>query len=342
MNSTAAESDPIRRLPASADQVGAAAITPLTHQQFLERRISRRQHRRSAATTMVPSVRIPGLTASAAKALERDDPREFHWRTATALLNHSPGAVVNGFSAALRHGLRLPARLADPRTVSVNAPPGRTRLRRRGVVSTSHKYKEHQVVTDASTGHLLTSPCQTLLEILPELSNTEFIVAADGAVCFHQDGYFTRTPPLVSREDYRDFIGRSAGARHIRRFRDLFDRVRVGSDSAMETRLRLLLEDYGITGLHPGYTVRDGARIAFQADLALPHLRISIQYDSALHHNDPTQVTRDIDRARRTESAGWVEVRVHAADLTRQEWHDGRLLPVAVARVLDAMAARNR
>lgn len=165
----------------------------------------------------------------------------------------------------------------------------------------------------------------------------DLVAAGDGLLNTHADGYDVGRPPLCTPEDLRRYLRAHRGARGIRAFERAVSRMRPGSDSPPETFLRLACEDHGIDGLVPGLAVRDArGLLAFQADLALPRLRLSIQYEGA-HHDRPQQVRRDVERARRTAEAGWIEVRITAADLREAVWCAGSRMPRAVAIILRAI-----
>ncbi|WP_295121453.1 hypothetical protein [uncultured Leifsonia sp.] len=93
-------------------------------------------------------------------------------------------------------------------------------------------------------------------------------------------------------------------------------RIRQGADSRPESLLRLLLEEYGFTGLdvnHP-VTVRQG-RLVLHPDLSIPHRRLAFEYEGDGHRVDQRQWHTDIERRDLLEAEGWHVVRVTARDL---------------------------
>jgi very-short-patch-repair endonuclease len=80
----------------------------------------------------------------------------------------------------------------------------------------------------------------------------------------------------------------------------------------------------------PQYEVRRGNDFLGRVDLALPELKIAIEYEGAYHFEE-TQIVRDDARYARLREAGWTVIRVSAADL--------RDLDGVVARVLAAVRA---
>lgn len=195
-------------------------------------------------------------------------------------------------------------------------------------MTTRRRYAPEDLTTVA--GVRVTTPLQTLFELLPLLSPGAFVEAADGVLNTHEVGYDAGRPPQATLAEVAEFVHRHRGRRNIRRFAQAMERARPGSDSAPETRLRLLYDDHGIRHLVPGLAVFDERGVLqFQADLADEKHRISIQYEGG-HHDAPGQAARDVRRARRTEELGWIEVRITKEDLTAQRWVDGVLLPVPV------------
>lgn len=87
--------------------------------------------------------------------------------------------------------------------------------------------------------------------------------------------------------------------------------VRVGSLSRPETHLRLLL----VAARLPEPQINLAAD-GLLLDLAWPDLRVCVEYEGD-HHRDPGQFRRDIRRIERLVDAGWIVIRVTAADLYR-------------------------
>ena len=87
------------------------------------------------------------------------------------------------------------------------------------------------------------------------------------------------------------------------------------AESPKESELRVLLIGHGITDLACQEVVRDGeGRFVGRVDLAIPHLRIAIEYEGD-HHREKAQWRRDQKRRRALEALGWVYIHVTQADL---------------------------
>lgn len=86
---------------------------------------------------------------------------------------------------------------------------------------------------------------------------------------------------------------------------------RAESPPESRCRVRLRLAGYDVV---PQHEVHDGRGFVARVDLALPALRIAIEYDGAWH-GDGRQVARDRERLNRLREAGWLVVHVTAATL---------------------------
>ena len=83
--------------------------------------------------------------------------------------------------------------------------------------------------------------------------------------------------------------------------------------SPPESELRLLLHTAGIMVVPQHWVMRDGEVVA-RVDLALPDLRLAIEYDGQWR-SDPNQLTRDRRRLREINQAGWYVYHVTRDDL---------------------------
>ncbi|WP_143588062.1 hypothetical protein [Tersicoccus phoenicis] len=161
----------------------------------------------------------------------------------------------------------------------------------------------------------------------------------DAIVCAHPDDRPAprRTLSTPTRLEERCA---SSHARGVRAARAALALVRVGSDSAPETQLRLLVVRAGLPEpeLNVVLVIPGQWRRVFP-DLAFRQHRVCVQYDGA-HHADPLQHRLDIERTDLTVAAGWVEVRISADDLRVVVPHRSGLVPRAVVKVEDALRAQ--
>ncbi|GGH60811.1 hypothetical protein [Rothia aerolata] len=167
-------------------------------------------------------------------------------------------------------------------------------------------------------GVLITSVERTVFDLSHELSPYQLVQLIDGAINAH--GGYRTIEPLTSIDKLFALCRNHRGERGVKKLKLCLQRARVGSDSAQETLLRLLLEDHGVKDLALNKAVYgEHGELLFQADLAVEKERISIQYEGE-HHSGVEQMQKDIHRQRRTESMGWKEVRIVSKDLYQSEF----------------------
>jgi hypothetical protein len=116
------------------------------------------------------------------------------------------------------------------------------------------------------------------------------------------------------------------GAARVRRAVPLVD---PRAASAPESRVRVALVLAGLAPI-PQYEVRvDG--IVSRFDFAWPEAKVALEYEGAYHFEEG-QIVRDDERIGRLRAAGWIVIRISAADL--------RDLDAVVRTVQAALAAR--
>jgi hypothetical protein len=254
---------------------------------------------------------------------------------ARALTARFPGVVISHRSAALLHRLRIPERWEIAPELWLTRTDNARSLRRPGVVCRRTRLTPQEVVR--IDGVPVTSPVRTFLDVCGELSVTEAVIIADGLIDAHRWGIHRGTAPLCRPGEIGTALRGRQGRRGVRTARAAAERMRVGSDSPGETRLRLVLEDHGIQDLvldHP-LLGPDGTLLA-QPDLALERHRLSLQYEG-VHHDRAEQRVIDIRRLRATESVGWREIRICARDLHQHVTTTRGRVPMAVSLVWEAM-----
>lgn len=137
-----------------------------------------------------------------------------------------------------------------------------------------------------------------------------------------------RMPALASVEELvRVIPERARGAARARRA--LAD-IRIGAESPMETRLRLLLIRAGLPEPHLNPEVE-----GLHPDLLYPQWRLILEYEGDHHRTDPKQWRRDIWRREVFQAAGYRVMQVHAADVLAEPEH-------FLARVSRAIAQQQK
>jgi hypothetical protein len=145
------------------------------------------------------------------------------------------------------------------------------------------------------------------------LSVEELVVAGDFAIT--GDEPYSGAAPPTTRELLDGALHRHGRHRGVRNLRLAAERVRYGSLSPQETRVRLALEDAGLPRPELNYRVAgpDG-RIAAMIDLAYPDHRVAIEYLGDHHRATASAYRDDIHRREWLVARGWEVIFVTAAD----------------------------
>lgn len=213
-----------------------------------------------------------------------------------------PGHYFSGLTAARLHDLYVPARLATSRIVHVTAITPARAPRTRGVAG--RRVEAGHVEVGFIGAVPVISPVDTWCEIAQVLTIAELVEMGDGLV--------RRVRPVATMDQLADAVARSDGRRGCRRLRAAFARVRPGTDSRQETRLRLYIADAGLPEPLVNYEIRDrnGYFLAL-GDLVYPEWKVLVEYDGSHHFASEEQGHHDVDRLDLLMADGWRVIRVH-------------------------------
>lgn len=87
---------------------------------------------------------------------------------------------------------------------------------------------------------------RTWLDLASLLSIDELVAAGDSIIVEHGEDFPVPRRPLATVSDLQKIVGRHPGMRGVKKARLALDLVRVGSDSAPETMMRLALVRAGL------------------------------------------------------------------------------------------------
>jgi very-short-patch-repair endonuclease len=240
-----------------------------------------------------------------ADAYQADDHRM--WCDAVAL-RLPAGAAIGGLSAAYLHGVDL---LPRDSPVSVTLP-GTARVRPHPRVAVTYA----DLPTDDVTRFAalpLTTGVRTAFDLGRRLPRTEALVALDALL--HRK--VVRPATLAG---YLDGHPRWPG---LTQLRELLAVAEPRTESAMETRLRLILLDAGLPPLTAQHAVRTAnGRHLGRVDLAYPDWRIAIEYEGD-HHRERPHFRRDITRLNALRAHGWLVLRFTADEVSQ---HPGQVV----------------
>lgn len=279
--------------------------TAFSTRSALEAGVSRRRLRASDLDTPFRGVRAPaGSTIAASPAAE-------HRRTAFLALcgayceRAAPDEFFSHVTAARIWDLSLPSTLEERRGLDVavfapaNPPQGEGVRGHRLSRATSLKTRE---------GLPCVPPVEAWVELAALLSVGDLIVAGDALM--------RRKHPLAAPEQIVDALARSFRRPGTRRLRAAALLIRPGTDSPMETNMRLVLIRGGLPEPQIGYTVhdRDGFFVG-TPDLAYVEEKIALDYEGDIHRVNKSTFREDIERREMFQDAGWRHIRVTNAHL---------------------------
>lgn len=208
------------------------------------------------------------------------------------------GAAFAEMSAAVLWGVPL----RPPPEVTAFVPPGLHVRNRTGMI-----VRRIQLMADEVTdilGPSVTTPVRTAFDLAHRLPRVEAVIALDAML--HKRLIYQDT--LAAYVDARrgDF-----GAGVARQIVGLAD---PSAESAMETRLRLVLLDGGLPPPVSQFRVMNGRRIVARLDFAYPDAMLVLEYDGD-HHRDRTTFRFDLERQNELRLLGWTVLRFTADDV---------------------------
>lgn len=155
-------------------------------------------------------------------------------------------------------------------------------------------------------GFRTTSLVRTLFDLSRRLSLVEAVVMADMAL--HAE--------LVDRIELSNWIDSNRGRQGVRAARRVLDLAEAGTESPMETRLRMLLVLNGLPRPDVQATLRDdGGAFLGRPDLYYREHKLGIEYDGEFHR---LSLVEDNRRQNRLLSAGISLLRFTASDVLRR------------------------
>jgi len=207
------------------------------------------------------------------------------------------GAAFSGLTAAWLHGLDVAP--CNPIEVTIPEPIG---TRRRAGASVSRTALSREEIVQRR-GLPATSALRTVVDLGGRDPLIEGVVAAD--MFLHAE--------LVSMDKLRAYIAEHPGAKGIARLRRVVDLAEPKAESAMETRLRMLLVLARLPRPEVQVSIHDDqGRFLGRPDLLYLTQRLAIEYDGGNHRD------RMVDDNRRQNGligAGFRLLRFTAADV---------------------------
>ncbi|MCL2315826.1 MAG: hypothetical protein FWC46_01905 [Actinomycetia bacterium] len=263
------------------------------------------RHEALAAGVTPAQLRGPGVHTVFRGVFTIADPAGLSTRARAALALAGPQALVCGTTALALLGVALPD--ARPtQTVHVWVPPSRGLITVPGICG--HRDTLSLRPKQVMSGIVAVNPAECWLQAAQATSVADLVVLADGLT--------RRRDPLLELDDLREVLEGAAGRRGVRAARAALALAREGTDSPMETVLRLALVGSGLPCPivnHPLRGPRGG--VLYFLDMAYPDALVGVEYDGAGHVGNPAQMRRDQARRRWIEDRGWRLITATAIDL---------------------------
>ncbi|WP_168625524.1 hypothetical protein, partial [Cryobacterium sp. BB307] len=159
-------------------------------------------------------------------------------------------------------------------------------------------------------GVRVTPPVETWIQLASLLGVHDLVVAGDALV--------RRKRPLSTTAELTEAAVNARRRPGVRRLRAAALVVRPGTDSPMESRLRMLIVQAGLPEPLVGHTVfDDGGNWVGTPDLAYPEHRVALEYEGDIHRIDQLTFRSDIERRERFYDARWRIIRVVKDHLDR-------------------------
>jgi very-short-patch-repair endonuclease len=207
------------------------------------------------------------------------------------------GSAFSGWTAAWLHG--LDARLRDPIEVTVPEPIGSSR--RAGASIRRSALAAAEIVL--RSGLPTTSALRTVVDLGSRDPLCEGVVAADLAL----------HATLVTVTQLREYVAEHRGGKGMGQLRRVIDLAEPKAESAMETRLRMILLLAGLPRPEVQVPLHDDeGRFLGRPDLLYRAERLAIEYDGENHRH---RLVDDNRRQNRLLSAGLMMLRFTFADV---------------------------
>lgn len=231
---------------------------------------------------------------------------------ARALSAASPGSWISHVTAARLRCQLLPPWLADSTELHLSKPRALPSVRRKGVLG--HTVLAMDDETELIDGINISTRSRTWLDLSRRLSVRDLVCMGDHLIRIPRVEFEGRTDPFDTLQGLRTLVRRHPNLQGVVHAREALDLMRVGSDSAPETLLRLAMADACLPEPELQVALRVEDASSPTADLGYRLRRLAVQYDGE-HHLDDAQAFSDRRRDRAFEAAGWTVLIVDKDDL---------------------------
>ncbi|MGN7199246.1 endonuclease domain-containing protein [Arthrobacter sp. SAFR-044] len=162
-------------------------------------------------------------------------------------------------------------------------------------------------------GIWISTKARTWLDMARQLPLNDLVAMGDELIRIPRPELEGREGAYSTVEDLRGLVARHPNLQGVVRARQALDLMRVGSDSAPETFLRLAMLDAGLPEPELQVGLRPGDPRAPSADLGFRQRKVAVQYDGGHHLLEPQRLS-DRRRDKAFEAAGWTVIIVDNSD----------------------------
>lgn len=216
------------------------------------------------------------------------------------------GQFYSHTSAAELLGLRLPIGFRENCLHVTSLAPARA-PRGQGIVG-------HQVDRAPTLIHhegmRASAPIDTWISMAATFSVVDLVVMGEGLVA--------RKRPITDMRALAARVAACSGRRGVAKLDAALTLMRPGTDSAPETRLRLLLGAAGLPEPEVNGRIETAAG-PFHGDLVYREARVVIEYDGEQHRTDSRQFSIDVNRLDSMMASEWRVIRVDKRLLADRE-----------------------
>ena len=203
------------------------------------------------------------------------------------------GFHFSHITAARLHGMPLPSEYGRRTELDVTVT-GAYPPRMKGIIGHRAMRQYENVMREL----LPVLPAeQVWLQLASVLDLDDLIVAGDHLV--------RRKRPVSSLAKLETAVGEASGAPGIKRARDALLEIRPGTDSPMESRMRLTIVRAGLPEPAIRHTVYFEGYFVGTPDLAYVRERVALDFDGKLHLTDERVYLDDVERRALFEDADW-------------------------------------
>lgn len=222
------------------------------------------------------------------------------------VLKMAPHEFFSHVTSAVLHGIWLPLDLEQRLVLDVAVIKPR-RAPRDARVQGHHLIDRPWLVV-VRKGVRTANALETLCQLATVLDDDDLVVAAESLLPPRRPSSTVRLERIVRAFSDPD-------RRSSRRLERVSKRIRIGSRSAQETRVRLLLVGAGLPEplINHLWTGPDGGTT--EGDLVYLEERVWIEVEGDHHRTDRKQWRKDVVRYERLMDLGWRVVRISADDL---------------------------